>query len=65
MHAECQSIYALTQLSTFKDQTSTPTKKKEKEEVMPKDRHLREVHLNFASLFWTVLTSKMLSSDWL
>lgn len=51
MHAECQSIYALTQLSTFKDQTSTPTKKKEKEEVMPKDRHLREVHLNFASLF--------------
>ena len=63
--AECQSICALTQLSTYKDQTSGPTKKEEEEKgkVMPEDEHVGQGHLNYVSLVWTILSSQMLLSD--
>lgn len=51
MPAECQSTCALTQLSTYKDQTSGPIKKEEeKGKVMPEDGHVGQGHLNYVSL---------------
>lgn len=52
MAAECQFISALSQLSTYTDQTSGPIQKEEEEKgrVMPEGGHVGQGHLNYVSL---------------